>query len=404
VADRHDVVVAGGGVGGAALAVVLARAGLDVLVLERTTEYPDIVRGEVFMPWGVKEAMSLHLHEALIASGAHTIRTLVGYDPQVDREVSESETTDYGAFVPGVPGALSIRHPVICQTLADAASAAGAEIVRGASVAGIGPGASVSYRIDGAERCALGRLVVGADGRGSSVRAWSGIDEGKDPTVQYLGGILLDGATWWPDGVQGLATQGEVHVLVFPQGHGRTRVYAAFRQDTRKRFTGPDRQRLFLEALALDCLPGSDRFVDTDVAGPMHAYGTADTWTHRPFTEDVLLIGDAAGRNDPIIGQGLSITMRDVRIVSELMLGSRDWSPSLFEPYAVERAERMRRLRFAAKYYSAAFASFGPEGAERRARMRANPRLMIPLGAVLAGPEVMRAEAFTDEAMARLVA
>ncbi len=49
-------------------------------------------------------------------------------------------------------------------------------------------------------------------------------------------------------------------------------------------------------------------------------------------------IGDAAGHNDPIIGQGLSITYRDVRIVRDLMLENRDWTPAIFRPYADERS------------------------------------------------------------------
>jgi menaquinone-9 beta-reductase len=39
----------------------------------------------------------------------------------------------------------------------------------------------------------------------------------------------------------------------------------------------------------------------------------------------VVLVGDAAGHNDPIIGQGLSIALRDVRLVGEAILaGGRD--------------------------------------------------------------------------------
>ena len=59
-------------------------------------------------------------------------------------------------------------------------------------------------------------------------------------------------------------------------------------------------------------------------------------------------VGDAAGWNDPILGLGLSITYRDVRIVSDLLLGDDDWASLSFAPYAEERAERMRRLRFVA--------------------------------------------------------
>ena len=71
-----------------------------------------------------------------------------------------------------------------------------------------------------------------------------------------------------------------------------------------------------------------------------------DTWTDRPITDGLALIGDAAGYSDPHIGQGLSVALRDVRVLSELLLAGEDWSPAALRPYAEERAERMRRLRF----------------------------------------------------------
>ena len=56
-----DVVVVGAGVAGAALGTVLARDGLDVVVLERQTRYRDKVRGEFLAPWGVAELDRLGL-------------------------------------------------------------------------------------------------------------------------------------------------------------------------------------------------------------------------------------------------------------------------------------------------------------------------------------------------------
>jgi len=38
------------------MAIVLARAGLDVLLLEKTLQHKDVTRGEWLAPWGVLEA------------------------------------------------------------------------------------------------------------------------------------------------------------------------------------------------------------------------------------------------------------------------------------------------------------------------------------------------------------
>jgi len=55
----YDVITVGGGVGGAALAKVLAENGERVLVVERETQFKDRVRGEYICPWGVAEAQKL---------------------------------------------------------------------------------------------------------------------------------------------------------------------------------------------------------------------------------------------------------------------------------------------------------------------------------------------------------
>ena len=48
----YDVVTVGGGLGGAALAKVLAENGVRALVVERETAFKDRVRGERIAPWG----------------------------------------------------------------------------------------------------------------------------------------------------------------------------------------------------------------------------------------------------------------------------------------------------------------------------------------------------------------
>ena len=49
----YDLITVGGGLGGAALAKVLAEKGLRVLVIEREREFKDRIRGEIMWPWGV---------------------------------------------------------------------------------------------------------------------------------------------------------------------------------------------------------------------------------------------------------------------------------------------------------------------------------------------------------------
>lgn len=76
---RRDLIIVGGGIGGSALAMVMARAGFDVLVLEKTTAFTDEIRGEPLWPWGVREAQSIGAFDVLIEAGAHVVPWLRTY-------------------------------------------------------------------------------------------------------------------------------------------------------------------------------------------------------------------------------------------------------------------------------------------------------------------------------------
>ena len=116
----------------------------------------------------------------------------------------------------------------------------------------------------------------------------------------------------------------------------------------------------------------------------------------------VVLIGDAAGHVDPITGQGLSIGLRDVRQVSEILAGE-DWRQAAFAPYVEARMERLRRLRVAATTR----AEFGE--AARTRRQRAGRRANVegypsPTASGLVGPDALPAECFEQSSIDALLA
>src|SRR6202041_3631218 len=75
---RCAIVTVGGGLGGCALAKVMAEAGARVLVVERETQFRDRVRGEYIEQWGVAEARKLGIYEMLRATG-HEIPSIDNY-------------------------------------------------------------------------------------------------------------------------------------------------------------------------------------------------------------------------------------------------------------------------------------------------------------------------------------
>ncbi len=407
--ERFDVVVLGGGIAGNALAVVLARAGQQVLVLERSTAYRDKVRGELFHAWGVAETQRLDLYETLRRAGGVHHTKFVPYDETLTSAEAEAATIALDAVVPGVPGSLGVGHPAACEALGSSAAAAGAAVRRGVSDVDWERGSTptVRYRLDGADRTARCRLVIGADGRDSAIGRRAGISMHSTEARLLMAGMLVEGLWHWPADTVTIGTEGDRVFFVVPQGGGRARLYLLWSCRDRERFAGRRGPRAFLDSFGLSCVPGSAGFVQAKPAGPCATYPMNDSWTDGPVMDGLVLIGDAAGYSDPHIGQGLSVTMRDVRVVSQVLLSSADWSPAALRPYAEERAERMRRLRFCSALQTALRGEFGVEARERRRRalelMRREPPLGLWRRAYLAGPESVPASAFDDDVSARLL-
>jgi 2-polyprenyl-6-methoxyphenol hydroxylase-like FAD-dependent oxidoreductase len=403
VAQVADVVVVGGGIAGASLAVALAREGIGVTVLEASEEYEDRVRGESMHLWGVAEARNLGVEQVMLDAGAH----IAPVWRQFAEGYGEVGELPMGAFVEGFDGTLNLRHPTACQALADAAAAAGATVVRGARDIKLSGGSSptVSYVAGGEGREITTGLVVGADGRASTVRKQIGITLERAEPMSYIAGLLLDDLDGVPE-QDVLVGEGDAFFVMFHQGGGRARAYIIPGLSGQHRFSGPNGTKRFLEACAVSSLPWGEQIAAATPAGPCATYPGDDTWTATPYAEGVVLIGDAAGHNDPAIGQGLSIALRDARMVRDIVLdGGR--TVDAFAPYGAERVERMRRVRFLADVIVVAQAEDADNRAARRAFMAEktaamDPEIVTLLFGMFAGPETVPAELFDEGLLARI--
>jgi menaquinone-9 beta-reductase len=407
--EQPEVTIIGSGIAGSALAAALAKAGVPVLVLERTEQFVDHVRGEYMHPWGVAEAMQLGVYGDLLESGGNVIGRFVGYDEVYSAAEAEAGALPLTDLVPGVPGALGIGHPVACQTLFDAAVRAGAQALRGVEQVEVTSGQSpeVRYVHGGSEHEVRPRLVVAADGRESSTRRQLGIKlEKTDPRI-FLAGLLVDGVRDWPISDSMIGTSGDAILYAFPQGEDRARLYIGYSIEDKTRLAGADKAKTFLETFRVDTLPDCERLVDANPAGPCAAYPMFDSWSDGVVADGVVFAGDAAGFSDPTIGEGLSIALRDARMIRDVLLGGEDWSKEAFTPYVEERAERMRRLRFAVQVFTDSHIPLGRDGlSERRRRsnlMTQDPDLFMVLAAMTCGPEMAPESCFANEVREKLL-
>jgi menaquinone-9 beta-reductase len=402
--DAAEVVIVGGGIAGSSLAYALAGAGRQVRLLEASEVFEDRVRGEQMHTWGVREARALGVEQVLLDAGAHVAPLWKNYT----EGAAEPSDMPMSIMVPGVDGTLNLRHPDACQALIDAAAGAGAQVVRGVRDVTLGQGRppTVSYRVGDVVHEVQAPLVVGADGRASTVRKQAGITLERSPAMGYISGLLLDDLDGVPDDHDVMVGEGDHFFILFHQGGGRARSYIASGLSGKQRFSGPGSIERYLDATRFACYPFAEQVASGTPAGPCATYAGDDTWTSTPFADGIVLIGDAAGYNDPIIGEGLSIAMRDARSVRDLVLEGAT-EPDDFRGYADERVERMRRLRLIADVIAVVNVEDGGDRRARRAWLGEKVAAMDPevfplIVGAFAGPEQVPAELVDEGILDRI--
>jgi menaquinone-9 beta-reductase len=330
-AHRYDVIVVGGGIAGSVFAGVMARAGLGVLVVEKEARFRDRVRGEGTMPWGVVEAERLGVRHLLYDAGGVDLVGLLRYE-----NGQRSELYDWTAdSVDGLPEA-GFSHQRLQETAFLWAGAMGAETLRPAKATAFSRNGKPALTIahEGREHEYSARLIVGADGKLSMARRWTGGQSEADPEHHRMGGVQVRGVASDDRATDNVASDGKYAINWFAQSAETTRFYVLMNQE-RLRASGVDRSFAALVALASRYMPeGSLDAVQQD--GPIAFFPNNDTWGTRIAGNDVALIGDAAGSPDPSVGHGTALIFRDIRELSELLLSSRDWAAAADE-YAARR-------------------------------------------------------------------
>jgi 2-polyprenyl-6-methoxyphenol hydroxylase-like FAD-dependent oxidoreductase len=333
VSSTYDAIVAGGGLAGSALGAALATSGARVLIVERETQFKDRVRGELVAPWGTAEAHRLGILDCLRAGDGHELPYIDFYNgPQLGVH------RDMVATTPHRLPCISFFHPAMQERCLNRAQEAGCEVRRGARARSVEGGSSPALLIeqDGRAQEARARLIVIADGRVSELRRGAGFTVQRDPEELYVAGVLLGGVTALAEDTTIIIfnpPQGAAYLI--PQGGGRARAYLAYHRAAPFRVSGAaDFSKFVAESARIGAR--EDWFAGTVVSGPLASFSSADSWVAHPYQSGIALLGDAAGSNDPIWGQGLSLTLRDARVLRDCLLGSEDWDAAGHQ-YAAER-------------------------------------------------------------------
>jgi menaquinone-9 beta-reductase len=363
---EYDLVVIGGGLAGAALAKSLAESGLRVLILEREKVFKDHVRGEAMFGWGVAEAARLGIDTLLRETCGHDVRFLATRIAGLP----EPPMRDLVETTPHRVGLLNFYHPEMQTILLRAAERAGAAVRRGVAVVGLEPGrpATVRARDDGGDSIYRARLVAAADGRDSGCRRWCGLPIRADPKRVVMAGVLFEGSQAPEDQVQLCINPPlGVFALMAPLGRRRFRCYAGvYRQDQPVHLSGRRAVSDFVAVCVAAGMPA--RWYDgAEVAGPLACFEAADTWVDHPCGDGVVLVGDAAAASDPSWGCGLSLTLRDVRVLRDRLLADSDWDRAA-HAYAAQHDRHYGAIHRLTDWMRMMFYDPSPAGTARRER------------------------------------
>ncbi|RDI52963.1 FAD-dependent monooxygenase [Nocardia mexicana] len=321
-----DVIIAGCGPTGAMLAAELRLHGVRVLVLEKETEPPSLVR-----------IVSLHMRSL----------ELIAMRGLLDRILEHGRQRPVGGIFAGIPKPapegldsthaylLGIHQPVINTLLEDHAIELGAQVRNGCAVAGFeqdDEGVTVGLA-DGEQLRA--RYLVGCDGAHSTVRKLLGVGFPGEPSRNdTLMGELEVGVP--PEEIA--AKVAEIHktdrrfsIRPFGPGAYQFIVPAAEVGDRAEPPTLEDFRK------QLRAIAGTDFGVHSPRG--LSRFGDATRLVERYRVGRVLLAGDAAHIHPPTGGQGLNLGVQDAANLGWKLAAQIDgWAPeSLLDTYHTER-------------------------------------------------------------------
>ena len=360
----YDIIIIGGGLGGSTLAKVISQNGLRVLVLERTTEFKDRIRGEGMHAWGVPEAKKLGIYELLCDTCGIEVPWWDIY--LIDEQLAHR---NFPETTPHQSPLFSFYHPKMQETLLSAAEKEGAEVKRGSRTLAIKSGANptVTIKQNGGTKELKARLVVGADGRNSVVRNFAKFNVKNDPQRRMFAGVLLEDVplaedSWYA--VMNPKTGQET--FLGSVGRGRVRAYLGYQIDQHDRFqTIDDLPRFIEESIGTGGDPSL--YANARAIGPLASFVSDDSWVEHPYNEGVALIGDAASTCDPAFGQGMALTLRGVRQLRDHLLSNDDWDAA-GNAYAKEQNQDFMKIRTHEDWLRTLFLETGTEADERRER------------------------------------
>ena len=295
---------------GSPLAAMLARRGLRVCLLDKSRFPSETLSTHVIQPCGVAILDRLGVLDAIWAAGAMPLTrfTLVSSRARI------SASIDPGVF--GAPS-LCLRRIALDHLLVDAAAAAGAEVRTETRVSGL---FWEGNRVAGVETAAgplHARLVVGADGRASTVAGAVGAGEYYvAPPARMFAWAYFEGAVE-AEGHLRLGSVGDLNYVAGPTDAGLYMAAVCPPLAAKDAFLA-DRERNFMAGIAAwpelaGLLDGAKR------AGPIRVMANWHGYFREAAGPGWVLLGDAGTFKDPSPAQGIADALRQAELLADVV-------------------------------------------------------------------------------------
>lgn len=354
--EEVDVLIAGGGVAGAATAAAMSQLGLNVLIAEPDPDHGRRLAGELIHPPGIDGLREL----GLLNENEELGLAVKGFAifPFKKEDGGESVLLPYGKMQGTVRSGIAIEHRVLKDHLLDTVQTFdGVTVWLGARVIDMQPTDERGYvavvRRDDKEILVKARLIVGADGPMSQLRKMVAISHA---TQRYSGmmGLEVDDTH--------LPHSGYGNIFLNPAGvsyaygiaEGRARVmFEVLRGDDPKESIRahlslfPDAFREDIEAVMAEEKP--------------LAAANYCIVPEASVKGNVALVGDARGCCHPLTASGITAAVKDALILRDALRESKLNVPAALRRYSLQCGRLQLTRRTLAEELREAFLAQTPE-------------------------------------------
>jgi flavin-dependent dehydrogenase len=359
---QYDAIVVGARCAGTASAMLLARRGFEVLLVDRARLPSEIPHGHYIRRHGPQRLAEWGLLERVLATGCPPITSMT-------IDLGDFPLTGYDLSVDDVPIGLGPRRSALDAVLLDAAIGAGVEFrpafpvaeltTDGDRVTGVrGPGGVV-------ER---GRVVIGADGRNSTIAK-----QVRAPAYAEQPTLTCWYFSYWSgvpgDGLEIIGTDRRL-IFAFPTNDDLFAIFVAWPIDELPAVRSNVERELMS---VIDRVPRlSERVRAGRRAERFYGATQLPNFLRRPHGPGWALVGDAGCHKDPARALGICDALRDAELLADCVSDALAGVSS--EADALTDYERRRNDATLEEYHdnirTARLTAPPPELIERRAAIR----------------------------------